>query len=71
MGDLDPAGEVHGYVPPGSKTERKLPLEISLKVGFLRQSAPRQYVSIYSDSVLHTLENMLSSSRQYVSIYSL
>ena len=32
MGDADPAGTVHGYVPPGSKEERKIPLEISLKV---------------------------------------
>ena len=32
MGDADPAGTVHGYVPPGSSEERKIPLEISLKV---------------------------------------
>ena len=25
-------GTVHGYVPPGSSEERKIPLEISLKV---------------------------------------
>lgn len=31
MGDADPAGEVHGYVPAGSSTERKVPLEVSLK----------------------------------------
>lgn len=31
-GDADPAGTVHGYVPPGSADERKIPLEISLKV---------------------------------------
>ena len=31
-GDADPAGTVHGYVPPGSAEERKIPLEISLKV---------------------------------------
>eukprot|EP01039_Chlorochromonas_danica_P000297 gene297-319_t len=30
-GDADPNGEVHGYIPPGSKTERKIPLEISLR----------------------------------------
>lgn len=32
-GDADPAGTVHGYVPSGSQEERKIPLEISLKVG--------------------------------------
>jgi hypothetical protein len=31
-GDADPAGTVHGYVPPGASEERKIPLEISLKV---------------------------------------
>lgn len=30
-GDADPTGSVHGFVPPGSETERKIPLEISLK----------------------------------------
>mmetsp|Transcript_26887 Transcript_26887/g.29313 ORF Transcript_26887/g.29313 Transcript_26887/m.29313 type:complete len:435 (+) Transcript_26887:85-1389(+) len=30
-GDADPAGKVHGYVPPGAKEERKIPLEIALK----------------------------------------
>jgi peptidylprolyl isomerase len=31
-GDADPGGTgMHGYVPPGSKEERKVPLEISLK----------------------------------------
>ena len=33
-GDLDPAGTVHGYVPPGASEERKIPLEISLKVTY-------------------------------------
>jgi hypothetical protein len=32
MGDADPAGTVHGYVPPGEKEERKVPLELSFKV---------------------------------------
>ena len=34
MGDNDPNGEVHGYVPPGAKEERKVPLELSFKVSF-------------------------------------
>lgn len=32
LGDADVTGEVHGYVPPGAKEERKVPLELSLKV---------------------------------------
>lgn len=32
MGDANPAGEVHGYVPPGQSEERKIPLELSFKV---------------------------------------
>lgn len=31
LGDADPSGEVHGYVPPGAKEERKVPLELSFK----------------------------------------
>jgi cyclophilin family peptidyl-prolyl cis-trans isomerase len=31
MGDNDPSGTVHGYVPSGSSSERKIPLEVSLK----------------------------------------
>ena len=30
-GDADPDGAVHGYVPPGSSTERTIPVEIALK----------------------------------------
>eukprot|EP00607_Mallomonas_marina_P005553 CAMPEP_0182427378 /NCGR_PEP_ID=MMETSP1167-20130531/17126_1 /TAXON_ID=2988 /ORGANISM="Mallomonas Sp, Strain CCMP3275" /LENGTH=430 /DNA_ID=CAMNT_0024609571 /DNA_START=74 /DNA_END=1362 /DNA_ORIENTATION=+ len=30
-GDADPAGTVHGYIPPGAKEERIVPLEIALK----------------------------------------
>lgn len=30
-GDADPEGTVHGYVPPGSSTERIVPVEIALK----------------------------------------
>lgn len=30
-GDADPAGSVHGFVPPGATDERKVPLEIALK----------------------------------------
>lgn len=29
-GDANPDGKVHGYVPPGSKEERKIPLELSI-----------------------------------------
>ncbi len=31
MGDNDPEGKVHGYVPEGATEERKLPLEIAVK----------------------------------------
>jgi cyclophilin family peptidyl-prolyl cis-trans isomerase len=31
MGDNDPEGTVHGYVPAGSSEERKVPLEIAIK----------------------------------------
>lgn len=30
-GDANPEGEVHGYVPAGSSSERTIPLEISLQ----------------------------------------
>eukprot|EP01041_Mallomonas_annulata_P000581 gene581-1123_t len=30
-GDADPQGTVHGYIPPGSSTERTIPLEIAFK----------------------------------------
>jgi len=30
-GDADPAGSVHGYVAPGTKVERTIPLELSFK----------------------------------------
>jgi len=30
-GDADPEGTVHGYIPPGSSTERTIPVEIALK----------------------------------------
>ena len=30
-GDADPEGTVHGYIPPGSTTERTIPVEIALK----------------------------------------
>ena len=32
LGDNDPNGEVHGYIPPGATEERKVPLELSFKV---------------------------------------
>ena len=31
-GDADPGGAVHGYVASGTTTERKIPLEIAMKV---------------------------------------
>lgn len=31
MGDNDPEGTVHGYVPTGSSEERKVPLEVAVK----------------------------------------
>lgn len=31
MGDNDPEGTVHGYVPAGSSEERKVPLEVAVK----------------------------------------
>jgi hypothetical protein len=31
MGDNDPDGAVHGYIPSGATEERKVPLEVSLK----------------------------------------
>ena len=31
MGDNDPEGTVHGYVPAGSSEERKVPLEVAIK----------------------------------------
>lgn len=30
-GDADPDGKVHGYVPKGKSSERKVPLEIAVK----------------------------------------
>ena len=31
MGDNDPEGQVHGYIPEGATEERKVPLEIAIK----------------------------------------
>jgi hypothetical protein len=42
-GDFNPDGSVHGFVPKGEKEERKVPLEISVKV-CMEYELPHAYI---------------------------
>ena len=53
LGDADPTGEVHGYVPPGAKKERKVPLELSFKVSV--QFTSTVYVHVYTVYTLYKI----------------
>ena len=63
MGDNDPSGTVHGYIPDGATEERKVPLEISLRVCNYLRDLYILYIFFKGDNLVH--------KRFVYSVYSL
>jgi peptidylprolyl isomerase len=74
MGDANPDGEVHGYVPSGATEERKVPLEISLKVRSRGCNLAPQWQgciigSVHSSQGSPPVISSISSSRDCTVLY--